>query len=273
MSKNERFVPISDIPSSDSFSMGDRLTWDFTLPQVVDAERIVVDTGLLRGIQCIADFRSSHVVEYTGATTRYTPNVGSLGADGSATLGMAGQVQKAPLGVTSMLDDYGSNIIMKNAGQTRTVHGLNRSELLSRVVDDLRGSREKGRAVTREEVWAEQLNEAMSRSVRDASRKHLMGRNAVRGTIIDAATYAWGIGGTAQLVAEHSPFASVIVGTLAGMTALTLGVESYMYRRFYGSTLLGERRWSMAFLGGMQPDRHLAVSALTRAMPLVRARR
>lgn len=265
-------TPVTELPTFDQFDFNDHtLSWNFKFPEVVDAERIVVNTGLLRTIQRIGSIGSSHVYEYNGDTTQVSLGVNGVDQQGTATASRALTVKKAETQKSSVVDDLPIKDLMKDYFKAHSVHRVNKSEVLSNVVDKIR---ESGGKASREELWANEIDTAFRASMRESLIVHLMNRIDLRRQAFYSMVYASNASSilSSAMIGDMS-ISGVAMTTTTATAALFVGADTLMNKKLYGQTFLADRRWSLAFFGGWQPDRYLAATALLYTSPLVTARK
>lgn len=270
MPKLPKEIPISDLPS---YADGDEtapMTWDFGLPQHIDTERLVIRGGNLAPLMSVAAFRQINVHEYWGEQTKFTPNISGMTSNGEATASLSGELNQAESGRSSLRDDYGVGsegaFLMASHGKTSPVIHLNRAELVSRVVDD---KREGGK--TGEAAWAGQLDRALRTSLRTSARKHLAGRNTGDYRAYGASYYGLAsVLTTSELLTNQAAVALMVTALASGIIIME---DEVTIKHYTGYNMSSERRWSLTPLVKAEWDRYLAADALTRTMPLIRARK
>lgn len=247
-----------------------KLTWDFSLPPHLDQERIIVNGAQLGRILSVGAFRSLHINEYQGKTTQVTPEINGITASGEATAGLKVHVDRAELQQHGMMDDFGGidgSFVMRFSGKTRVIAKLNKPEIASRVVDD---KRDKG--LSSEEAWARQLNTAVNKSIRATAKKHLAGREENRAmSMFGRLYYPFVMAGTTLNIADHGM--STMPLTFVAGSVVCIAVQEYANRMVTGESTLEHRRWSLTSFTPEQLDRYAAVQALTRVVPLIRAKK
>jgi len=268
----ERYVPVSQLPSFTEFDPEiHRMSWDFQLPPVVDAERLVVNAGALRRIQTIASFSRVHVHEYVGDTSEYDASITGIHANGTATAGATKLVKKAETGNANLQDDYISppeSKFMNSYFKTAPVLRLNKPEIASRARDSINAGQ------LREKAWADELSAALHQSMTAAARQHLMARTPTSTKIIHAIGSSPLIGFPISHIinsgSEHLPGDVINFGLCYGLLLL---FNSSQIARSLGDAHLKDRRWSLNPYNGWQPDRYLATVALSSVSPLIRYRK
>lgn len=264
------FVPITEIPSLDE-APDSLITWDFQLPPNVDAERVQINMDRIERISKIGYFLGHHVIGYQGEVSNVTPGFSGINPDGTAQASGVANSVKAPVNETSLIDEYPeAPFLMRRYHKTTAIHKLNKAEIVSRVVD-----RKRDKEVTSEVAWAEELNSAFAGSVRSASTQHLFDRSGNRFfTILDtAALMTMGSLATINLVVNNDVHTMASFGVIMGFRAI-IDQGFKLFDRdvsdAYGIPL-DNKRTSFTFSLINQADRHLAVSALSRVGPLIRA--
>lgn len=254
-------ISISDLPSFKEVGFDTPVTWDFDLPPNLDTERIVLNASGLRYIQRVAAFDSNHIVSYTGDISSFTPNIGGVQSDGTAIATKAGVFKKAPGHKMELLDPTDDAGLMRSYFGTRAVHALNKSEIASNVANGRQGK------LSREQRWANELDDSLSISLRRSCKQHLLDRQDRIAKILDSGMYC---GVISPLIVGNPEYIGLVVGIGA---ALNASISSRTNAKSYGETFIRDRRWSLAFFGGMQPDRYLAATALTHTTSLISARK
>ena len=265
--EQQRFIPVCQLPTILETDQNTPLTWDFDLPPTIEQDRIVVDAHRVARLQRVAAFSSSHVISYQGETTTYTPTINGVNANGTATAGFAGQLQKAPRSEEHLHDEFPFKLVMQNAGKTKTLHALNKAEIVQAVTD-------RDAEQSREQAWAQQLNSALTASMRSTARKHLVTR--APGPIAAIHTAYAGItsGNLVVNIATHDTAGTAYSLTTAGVVWITsLAIHAGFNRDTVGSSLLKEWRWTLNPLQSIQADRYLAMDGLSRALPIITARK
>lgn len=264
----EKWIPISELPGHQEADENARVTWDFELPPTVDAERLVLNTRMLGRIQNAAAFSTSHVVSYQGETTQYTPGINGINSDGTAQASMTGQLKKAPKTHTHIHDELApgpySERLMHQYFKTATINGLNKAELASTVAD----GRDTNKS--REARWADAIDDALSQSLRESAKEHLLKRQSARSNLLDTAFYGMSIFSLIDSTIDHDvTFPAIMAGTIGSIITM----QELFMKHVTGQSLSRDRRWSLAFLSDAQPDRYALASALTRAGTLIQARK
>jgi hypothetical protein len=266
-------TPLSELPSFAEYERTEEaipLSWDFDLPSSVDTERIEINMAQLGRLQKVAAFSANHVFSFQGEVTEYHPIIQGMNIDGTAILARrllrTSKPEPSKVELVDPHPDYG---VMASSFSTDATHRLNKSEIV-RVVSDIRNRTEK----SNEQVWAEVLDDHLQDSIRDAARLHLLSRQHWTTRMIEVMPLVGLSLISAIRVAEgRDPSEEFLenAAILSGMHILALSAMSVARKIGYGETFLSERRWS-AFMY-MQPDRYLALDALTRAIPLVKVRK
>ncbi len=268
MSKHK--TPITELPSAgDGFDEDDQMTWDFTLPESLDAERIEINTARLRRLMSAAAFRRVHVGEYTGETTTFTPNVNTMNAGGEATASLSGQLNEADTQQSRSFDDFHGKLgqfVMKYHGKTSPVIRMNKSELVSKVVDERRNH-----DVTREAAWAQQLDLALRDGLVDVARSHLVGRESSLFSRYYMRGYYTYLAATTGIDAIQGDSPTSLYAYVA-MTGCLVTLQEWLTSQVATENLVSARRWSTTPFNSEQWDRYGATLALAKTMPLIRAR-
>ena len=268
----ERYVPVSELPTFADFDPEvHRMSWDFSLPPVVDAERLVLNSSALRRIQTVAAFSRFHVHEYIGDTSEYDMGITGVSADGTATAGATKVVKKAETGNANLQDDYISlpeSNFMNAYFRTAPVLRLNKPEIASRALDSIRDGQ------VREKAWAYELNAALRQSMKIAAHQHLMARTGVLDKVAHMMVYSPLIGASLLDATQgrNDMFANDVAWFGINYALLTL-LYSARIAKSTGNSHLAERRWSLNPFYGWQPDRYLATVALNSVTPLIRYRK
>ncbi len=269
---SERFVSIADIPSLDERDENDRLTWDFTLPPSIDSERITVDMKMLSLIQNIGAMRSSHVLQYDGESTSFTPDINGMNMDGTASTALTGQMNQVPTEKSNLSDDAPDHPkLMQDYFKTRTTHQLNKTEIVSQVADEIskRQNRSHGE-LDREAAWAKVLDDTFNQSIRSASKAHLMNRTNSLAKAVHTGIYGyWSVDMGIDIANANIDRISSDIMVIGLIGVILAGADSLVMKKRHGDAHLQDRRWSLAVYGSMQPDRYFAINALSRTIPLI----
>lgn len=264
-------VPVSELPTIEQVDFSSRenrppMTWNFELPPSLDTERISVDMRYLGLVHKIGALSTTSVFSEQGDTSTFDYQINGINFDGTATMSGKEVRTKIAEKQRNAIGDADNPLvrhILKDYGKTTTSHILNKSEL-ARLVSDERYKTQQ----PSEKLWANQLDESLQASIRGAARKHLLGR--ATGVDYAAEAIQWGVilgltlphfaNGPAEGVANLIDFTVINRGTI-------LGLNSLRNKKLTGNTMLGERRFSL--FSEMQPDRYIALDALTRVGRLV----
>lgn len=269
MRDGSKYTPLAELPCMSEMQENTPITWDFELPQTVDAERLVINNRQLGYILKVAAFRAVHVSSYQGQTSSFTPGVRGVDAHGVATAAASGYIQQADTHQASMHDDYPVGeygaVMMQDHGKTRAIARLNKAEIASKVVDEKRE-----RNVSSDTAWARHLNTALNGSLRSTAKEHLTGRGRDRFSKYFTGAYHACLGGNIAFdVATGQP--STLAAIYVGLGSVSVAADEWMMRRNEGASMLSERRWSLLLLSSEQWDRYFAAQALTRTAPLIKA--
>ncbi len=263
-----RFVPIAELPNAKNFdpeNPAHNISWDFRLPPSIDDGRLLLDTKKLNLIHRVAAFSSTHVEEdFKGPTSNDKSSL-VLYSDGTAALAKA--TTRDETSMTILLDDGPSFFTMMDYFTTRPVHFLNKTAIASNVVDRLR----ENNNITREEAWVYTLDEALRGSVNDAAKLHLTQRETPLMHNIDTGILSfYGLLLTKDILMQNPTGLGLDFMLLSTIYLFQITASAIVNNRYYGKTLLSERRWSLNPMSHAQPDRYLATVALNSVSPLIR---
>lgn len=273
-------VAISNLPSVEQMTFEEFenpgfVSWDMSLPPVVDTERISLDMKRLHRLMGVSAIRSIHVVEgHQGERSEFEVNsmrFGSVSLGGEIAGTASGKMTKVPLDQTRLHDDYNSfgqitDRLMGDHGKTRVLTSFNRAELASRVAD-LKINHDK----TNEQAWAEILDLSMKTSLKKAVTQHLMSRESSN-FLKYSAYFVYGAN-LANAVEYPEVFATFGLPLFAACSAaLVLGNEASA-RALLGKDSLKERRWSSTVYSRQQIDRFIAARALIGSQSFVKVRK
>lgn len=254
------YVPVTEL---DELTPETPVRWNFSLPPSIDAERITLNISRLNTLHRIGGVAGSVIYDYQGERTEYTPGITGINADGTAAATTAGAVHKAEETDTNLLELF-PPFIQRQYGKVIAAYGLNKAEMVSTISDAVRSGK-----TDREQIWAQQLDKTLRTSVRKAGRENLITRNPLFIKALDTFWLTSGISVYAtDILSQHvNPWDAAFPFAWS----VNLGVQLLTNRLQTGDTLIKERRWSMA-PNGFQPDRYIALSALSRYHGLVKAR-
>lgn len=152
------------------------LTWDLTLPDGVDTERILLHARHLQRIQHMGAFASTHITQYQGETTTYETAISSVQGDGTV-LGRASGVQQRADKVRSRLIDLDEHLDSdRSLVYARVQYRFNKPELASIVAD-----RRARRNESAEAAWAAEINTMFDAATSKVARVHLVERPSYTG--------------------------------------------------------------------------------------------
>jgi hypothetical protein len=243
-----------------------RITWDVELPSSIDTERIAINTGHLSRVQKIAAFSSNHVFSFQGQQAEFEPSVAGINLDGTAVFGLGASItREADPSREQLVDPKSDDGAMKSNFTTEVHHRLNKAEM-ARLVSEIKDKR----GLSGEEAWAFVLDYHFQMSIRRAAQLHLLEREPTMMRVFEPGLYGLLIAGCALSVQPMSIETAGFMGTTAAAVLMVLGhaSESVDMKGRFGQTFLKDRRWSMFIRS--QPDRYVAMSALTRVNRLVK---
>lgn len=251
------------------------MVWDMNLPSHVDTEKIGVKASALRMIHRAGMVNGSYVVGYQGDVTEVAPNVAGVNPDGTAVAGKSVAIIKVDRSIGAY-DDSFKNFIKSSLGETDldATFGrvdllclLNKPELASAATELVQSE-----DITSEAAWAKVLDGAVRESMRKAAKRHLIGR--------DNPLSYYLLGG---MMTGFLPGA--VMATAVGPRPSPAGVlEFCVYGFAQASPFMARagmtpeakkkypKRWSVVPFG-FQPDRYLALNALTRIPGMVKSRK
>ena len=255
----------SDFEPADMLSFWDRdnphaLLWDFNLPSNVDSERIVVNGKALRRLQRVGAVSCSIIREYQGEVSTFTPGINGMQADGTALATKAGHAEKKPLGeAKTAIDPSISKLIHGTNGRAVLIQSFNKPELASQVSDRVHtGSK------TREQAWTERLNTAFEMTFRSGAREMLINQENKPLRYLGYYLYSnIPILGIESFVNQEVNYYPAMLSGVYGIEFLRQALKA----RTVNESVTQNRRWS-AFPYDYQPDRYLAVNALSRLYPV-----
>jgi hypothetical protein len=265
---------LSELPSFAEYERTDEdtpLSWDFDLPSSVDSERIVVNTSHLTRLQKIAAFSANHVFSYQGRVTEYDAAIDGINPNGTALLArrLLRTVKPEP-SKEKLIDAHENLEIMLASHTTQVMSTLNKSEMV-RVVSDIRQRTDK----SAEEAWATVLDDHLQQSIRKAAYKHLLDRTEAKGKVTEVFPYVSiaFLMNNLHILNEQDLSETLIQGggAMIGFSLLMRGMNLLSSKGNHGNSFFKEQRWS--FFTFMQPERYVALDALTRVAPLIKSRK
>lgn len=267
-------TPVTELPTYGDIDAHNLLDWnlppviwDYQLPPTVDAERLQLNVTALKRYHRVGAITTSIITQYEGDTTQFTPGIGGLSADGTAIASRTGVYIPADKSDPSVIDRLDMPSFMRSSfGRPIITHRLNRPELANAVTDTM----QKGRT-TREQAWADALNDALQDSFRRSGKEHLLNRCIKPLRYFDYAAYTvWG-GSVAGTIALNDTVPVLGIGIWAGWHGLFTAFQAYSNKSVTGHHSIDEKRWSI-FYGNQQSDRYLALNALIRVSDLIKVR-
>jgi hypothetical protein len=268
----KQLIPVTELPNlygEGTLTGDENITWDFHLPGYLDAERIVLDSAHLRRIQKIAGFSTNHVVSYDGEKPEVQPAITGIAADGTALAGFISLAKETIRSRQELVDGYTKDL-MTNYFDTAVRNELDKSQIISKIIK--RRERMDDSRTTNEQLWAEEIDTYLQLSIRRAARKHLLGRGMIRAKVGEALNDAVIAGAIVyNTMIGDVAVTAVFAGTFAIQRAILIAHESGANYAQYGETFLRNRRWSLFM--EMQPDRYLALDALTRVNSLIKVKK
>lgn len=269
----KQLVPVTELPSlyGEGTLTGDEpITWDFNLPGQLESDRILLNMNHLRRIQKVAGFASNHVVSYDGEKPEVQPVIAGINSNGTAQAGFLSLAKESIRSRQSLIDEFQKDL-MTNYFATNVRNELDKSHIISSIVDKRRKYM-RNSGPTNEEMWAEALDTHLQLSIRRAARKHLLGRGG-KGLKIGEAVNVAAFTGAIAYCNAIGDFATAgeLAGALIVQRSLLIAHDSAINHAQYGETFLRDRR-SYLFME-MQPDRYLALDALTRVNGLIKVKK
>jgi hypothetical protein len=234
------------------------LAWELPLPPHLDSERIQVNLSRLHALHQVGAFASSVVTEHQGETSEFKDNIVGLNADGSATSGKSKSTYQVDPARTKLIDTIPFGGMDVTYGRPIIMLDVNRPEAVQKVIN----AKDKGKSD--EVAWAQVLDKALRESIamidRAPKRRRLF-EYLINGSVMTS--------GLTELLASRPPTGWMY---LAGANLLFAGMETALHKKLTGQTFLREKRWSF-FVADVQPDRYLALKALSRMPGLVKAQK
>lgn len=255
------YTPITELVSADQ-DPSSALTWDFSLPPSLDAERLEIDLTKISRFQKVGYFSATHVMEYTQDSQQSTPAINGINADGTASAVASKAITITPVQRVHLHDEFRS-AAMSNYGKTAGIHELNKDQIVRRVVDA-----KENTGKSREELWAAQLNDALNQSLAEGAKSHLITRVDIPTRIVSSvAAASYVVIGSQTTQPEVTIPINVAVARFGGL------ILSYSRAREYDNQVrLANRRMSL-FPYFMQPESYLASVAIVKMGKTIRARR
>lgn len=260
------FVSISDLPErleiAGGTAQGVPLLWDMQLPPHVDIERLQINVSRLRGLHRVGAMTASHVMSYEGDVTETTPNIVGVNADGSAMAGRSGVKKKAEQSRSSYYDlEKLPGHLSEIFGRPVMVHRINRPEAASTVADMTREGK------TSEDSWGGVLDKALRFSLREGGRQHLTKRAPAFWRAFQYYIMANVVAGEVSQISEgQAGLALPITYMLAQSTHLG-------FRALLKSKGLESKQRISVLPFAAQPDRYIALNALSRIPGLISNRK
>lgn len=253
------------------FSNEQQVTWDFRLAEHLDAEKLIVNTRMLRRLHRIAGVEHSTITDYVhedhniGADDLDLSDV-NAGSSGSATMSASFRLPRFGKSRSrtshhdpnyiDVYDAIAPNYIQK----IRATHSIPRQEFTNKIVD--RRTEE-----TDEQKWATTLDGYTRKLLLQAGRYNLLRSS-------DPLPHFWLL----ELGTLGGSIAGTILGRDASMLAnwigsqgIILALKTYLDRGRYGGSSLKERRWSLLTMSDCQLDRYLAMYAVAQSSTLIKA--
>ena len=265
-------ISLSSIPSlpdydPDSPECRLQMSWNIELPGSVDTDRISIDARHLRRLQNIASFEANHVYSFEGQTTEYDYGIKGINNDGTGIAGISMKSKAPEDDKKTLIDDNSSPWLMNNYFSTTVNHTLNKGEMAQKVVN-----LKTHKGLSSDEAWARELDDHLQRSMRSAALKHLMGRVSLIEKIFDISFVGYFIGLAGQDIAHGDVGNGILsVGALVLQRGMWIGFDSARAKDSYGESFIKNRRLSL--FENIQPDRYLAMSALTHINSLVKVKK
>lgn len=254
------FVPVTELGEG---SQDSQIRWNFTLQPSIDAERISINLDRLHRLHRIGGIAASVVFDYQGDRSEYTPGISGINSDGTAIASKTGTAHKAEETKTNTFDLFPPNL-ERQFGKVAVAHGINKAELASTISDKVRKN-----GGEREKLWASQLDQALRHSLRDAGKENLIRRNPFYVRLLDSMWVGGGTGMLANQILTQHPNPLFVI--YPAVWSFGLGMQMRSNRRLFGESLIQNRRWSLV-PDSFQPDRYVAMSALSRVPGLIKAR-
>ncbi len=252
-----KYIPFSEMEAAET----DPVIWRVNLPEYVPANEIGINLRRLGRLARLSGFESLRVASYDGEVTKLAPGIDSVGQDGSATASMPSAVSKAETSRQSIHGQTAPELPLSIEDYTWTNGALllNTSEIDGRVG-------QKGN-VRDANVWAKELNAALTKGMRAMVAKNLIERPSMFHKITAPLPLAASlIVIDAQYVNDFSAQTLIELG-LIGIPLLHTMFEP-AYEMIVHKFPPNKRRWSL--VPGVQLDRVLAVNSLSRISPLVK---
>lgn len=166
----DKYRPLIDhVAPTEERPVENGLVWDFNLPPLLDADRLVINTRRLALMQRIGGIATSVVQDYQGDRSDFTPGIAGINGDGTALATKAGTYKEAEAHKENKIDLF-DRPMSARFGKIVSSHLLNKAEIAANV------SEKVGKGITREQAWAEELDENLRTSIHQVSKENLTGR-------------------------------------------------------------------------------------------------
>lgn len=261
------YVAVCDLPSNEEVIMGEvfdgdvPLVWGVPLPAHLDTERIQINASRMSRLHSVGAFSSSIVTEYQGDTSE-SHSIAGINFDGSAVAGTSKNIKKADNANSAVIvsPEFTRFGLDHDYGRGIAHHKVNRPELIQNVIN------QKSQGKSDEEAWAKCLDDTLRESFRIAGKKHLLMRSTKARRVFNCSYTTMIMVGAAHDASQAEPSLSLAV--YSGVYALSVSADLMVNKKLYGESLAKDRRWSVC-IGDVQPDRYLALNALSRFSGLV----
>lgn len=256
------FIPISELQEFE----GRRIVWNLVLPDYAPSERIGVNIQRLGRIARIGGFNSLTIDSFIGETSSIDLEPDSVDKHGQATAvskvsAVKAKIQRVDIGEPNPEYEDDREYVWPDG-----VISLNLPELDERVAQDgsVRGA----------DNWSKHLNEALKQGVNSATINHLIEAPTTlnKSRLVTKPLGGAAIAYAAQEVGGYgdASFEEYFLMFLAinGTVESTMGA---VLDKMFHNWPISERRFSL--ICGMQFDRAILVSGISRTLPLVKALR
>ncbi len=217
------------------------LSWNVTLPERVDPERIMVNMSCVEALGKVSGLGHINFGEYQGQR-ELSENVSVAGvSNGMATAGLAGTVSKATKPKINL--EHGSQLAHDYQSPTANLL-INRAALVDNVI----GRKERTGNDTR--AWAAELDIAYRGAVLRAARQNLLCK--FDDLFLGDAVFM------PEFIASPSTMSAFFAGVFY---AASMASSLAHNKRETGGFHLNKKRWSISPTPHMQPDR-LALAAM-----------
>lgn len=257
------YVPLSQLPETYS----DTFRWDVHLPEYAPSDKIGLNIHYLGRLARLGGFGHLRINSYTGDVTQTSIHTPSINQDGTVASTISASTTKAESWRTLI-----------DGGKQQDIEEQFYSEWVWKDAQISLNTREIGQRVSKRDpsyrdphAWAYEINRALGGGIRHAAHENLLSPPS-------AATLVTYIGGTAvafgatllllPMSSLHSP--QDLALDLLKVTALNHLVARPLAGLIRGIPLT-QRRWSL--LPIYHVDRDIAIQALSRTIPLVKATR